>query len=157
MLELFEPCTIGNLELKNRFVRSATWDVTADNRGAVTDSSVALYQELGRGEIGLIITGFAFVSLLGQAAPGQYGIHSDDMLPGLRRLVEAAHQGGAKIALQIVHGGINSIYRRRQDELVQVVSNRNDIDLPYHEMTDTDIEDILDDFASAARRAVEVI
>ena len=70
-IDLFEPYRIGRLELRNRFVRSATWDATADDSGVVTDTSVALYRELGRGGVGLIITGFAFVSPTGQAAPGQ--------------------------------------------------------------------------------------
>jgi len=32
---MFEPCRIGNLEIANRFVRSATWDATADSEGKV--------------------------------------------------------------------------------------------------------------------------
>ena len=44
--DLFQPCRIGQLELSNRWVRSATWDATADSTGAVTDESVALYREL---------------------------------------------------------------------------------------------------------------
>ncbi len=155
MKDPFKPYKIGNLEVKNRFVRSATWDVTADENGAVTNNSVALFEELAKGDIGLIITGFAFISLLGQATPGQYGVHTDVMIPGLSKLVEATHRGGSKIALQIVHSGVNSIYRRRQEELVQVVSNNNYADKNYHEITESDIEEIINDFASAAQRAVE--
>ena len=79
---LFQPYKIGSLELKNRFVRSATWDGTADDSGAVTDTSVALYRELGKGGVGLVVTAYSFVTALGQAAPRQYGIHNDDMVPG---------------------------------------------------------------------------
>ena len=61
-LKIYESFRIGKLELKNRFVRSATWDSSADSDGAVTDESVAIYRELAKGEIGLIVTGFAFVS-----------------------------------------------------------------------------------------------
>ena len=39
MALLFEPIKIGRLELKNHFVRSATWDATADETGKVTDKS----------------------------------------------------------------------------------------------------------------------
>ena len=89
LIDLFEPFMIGKLELRNRFVRSATFDATANEAGVVTDNSVALYRTLGQGQIGLIITGFAFVSSQGQAGPGQYGVHNDDMIPGLHRLVQA--------------------------------------------------------------------
>ena len=152
---MFEPYRIGRLELRNRFVRSATWDATADSSGAVTDNSVALYRELGRGGVGLIMSGYAFVSSLEQAVPGQYGVHNDDMLPGLSRLVEAAHQGGARIALQIVHAGISSNYLRQKGMTVLAVSNMPETSRPHREMTDEDIESIISDFTAAALRARE--
>lgn len=154
-IDLFAPYSIGRLELRNRFVRSATWDATADSSGAVTDTSVALYRELGRGGVGLIVSGYAFVSPLGQAADGQYGVHSDDMLPGLRRLVRVAHQGGARIALQIVHAGISSNYLRRMGMTALAVSSLPEISRPHQEMTGEDIEIIIADFAAAALRARE--
>ncbi len=154
-VDLFQPYRIGNLELRNRFVRSATWDAAADSYGMVTDSSVALYRELGRGGVGLIMSGYAFVSSRGQAVQLQYGAHTDDMLPGLRKMVQAAHQGGARIALQIVHAGINSGYLSREGMTPLAVSEMPDMDRPHQEMTDEDIENILSDFASAAVRAKE--
>ncbi len=98
---LFEPITIGGLALKNRFVRSATWDATADKTGMVTDRSVELYQRLGAGGIGLIVSGFAFVSRSDQAVIAQYGIYANEMIPGLQRMVEAAKQDDTKVAVQI--------------------------------------------------------
>lgn len=153
--DLFEPYRIGRLELRNRFVRSATWDATADSSGAVTDHSLALYRELGQGGIGLIVSGYAFVSTLGQALVGQYGAHSDDMLPGLRRLVEAAHQGGTKIALQIVHAGIDSPYLLGQGTTLLAVSRIPEMRRPHREMTGEEIEGIISDFAAAALRGRE--
>ena len=153
--DLFEPYRIGRLELRNRFVRSATWDATADSSGAVTNGSVTLYRELGQGGVGLIVSGYAFVSPLGQARRGQYGVHTDDMIPGLRRLVQAAHQGDAKIALQVHHAGINSDYLRRKGITPLAVSRMHEISRPHREMTDEEIEAILSDFASAALRARE--
>ncbi len=154
-IDLFEPYRIGRLELRNRFVRSATWDATADSSGAVTGRSVALYRELGQGGIGLIVSGYAFVSTLGQALVGQYGAHSDDMLPGLRRLVEAAHQGGTKIALQIVHAGIDSPYLFGQGTTLLAVSRVPEMRRPHREMTGEEIERIISDFAAAALRGRE--
>jgi 2,4-dienoyl-CoA reductase-like NADH-dependent reductase (Old Yellow Enzyme family) len=152
---LFEPYKIGRLELKNRFVRSATWDATADSTGTVTEKSVALYRKLGEGGMGLIVSGYAFVSPLGQAAYGQYGAHTDDMIPGLRRLVQAVHQGGTKIALQIVHAGISSDYLHRQGIPSLAVSSLPQSNRPHRQMTEEEIETIIADFAAAARRGVE--
>ncbi len=154
-INLFEPYRIRNLELRNRFVRSATWDNTADNSGAVTDNSIALFQKLGGGGVGLIVTGFAFIAPDGQALSHQYGIHNDRMIPGLHKLVRAAHGGGAKIALQIVHAGINSAYLQQAGIVARAVSLKPDATTPHKEMTDEEIETIIAQFASAARRARE--
>ena len=143
------------MELKNRFVRSATWDATADNTGAVTDASLAIYRKLAQGGVGLIVSGYAFVSSLGQVVHNQYGVHSDDMLPGLRSLAEVVHREGTGIALQIVHAGINSRYLSRQGIASLAVSRLSEVDRPHREMTDADIEIIVADYASAALRAKE--
>ena len=63
MPELFDPVKVGSLELKNRLMRSATWDGAADSDGAVTDEAVALYRELGEGGVGLVVTGHAYLSV----------------------------------------------------------------------------------------------
>ena len=61
MSELFETCTMGNLELRNRFVRSATWEGMATVDGEVTDALVNLYRDLAKGKIGLAILSAASV------------------------------------------------------------------------------------------------
>lgn len=155
MLTIFEPFRIGGLELRNRFVRSATWDGMADGSGAVTDASVAMHRQLAEGGVGLIITGLAFVSTQGQAVHGQYGVHTDEMLPGLRRLVETAHRGRAKIALQVAHSGMGSDYLLQKGEPSLAVSQMPRLGRPHREMTEEDIETILSQFASAALRARE--
>jgi len=154
-VNLFGPYHIGNLELKNRFARSATWDNTADSSGAVTDDSVAIYEKLSKGGVGLIVTGFAFVAPDGQALPRQYGAHSDEMIPGLRKLVKTAHRGGAKIVLQIMHAGVNSAYLPRAGIVASAVSIKQDITTPHREMTDEKIEGIIAQFTSAALRGRE--
>jgi 2,4-dienoyl-CoA reductase-like NADH-dependent reductase (Old Yellow Enzyme family) len=155
--ELFEPIKIKNLELQNRVMRSATWDGSADESGGVTDDSIRIYRELGRGDIGLIVTGYAFVSHpLGQANPRQYGIYSDHLIPGWKRLVKTVHQAGkSKIAMQIVHAGINSPYLFNKGLTLQAVSQMPELKRPHRAMTDEEIKKIIDDFAKAAVRVRE--
>lgn len=155
--KLLKPFKIKNLELQNRIMRSATWDATADEKGGVTDLSVALYRELGDGNIGLIVTGYAYVSHpLGQANPGQYGIYNNRLIPGWKRLVKAVHRSGiSKIAMQIVHAGFNSGYLIRQGKSVLAVSKLTEAKRAHREMTDGDIERIISDFGKAAKRARE--
>lgn len=154
-MELFESCSVGTLELRNRFVRSATFDGCGDSSGAVTDVSVELYRVLGQGGLGLIVSAFAFVSSHGQAVPGQYGAHNDDMIPSLRRLVQTAHRGNTKIALQICHGGINSPYLNAVGSTTLAVSTMSEVSTPHREMTGEEIESIIADFVAAAVRGRE--
>ncbi len=105
MAELFEGTTINSMSLANRFVRSATWEGMADKHGAVTPRLTEMMVELARGEVGLIITGYAFVSPEGQSSPRQLAVYDDRYIPKLRDMVRAVHAVGGKIALQVVHGG----------------------------------------------------
>ena len=90
MSELFQSACIGNIEVRNRFVRSATWDGMADDNGAVTERMVDLYRSLAKGGVGLILTGYAFVTLRGKAGPGMLAADNDDLVPGLGELVVGA-------------------------------------------------------------------
>jgi len=121
----------------------------------VSDRSLALYHELGRSGVGLVITGFAFVSTNGQALPGQYSVCTDQMVPGLRRIVDAVHHGGTKIAIQIVHAGINSDYLRRKGIETVGMSHLHGMDIPHREMTSGEIRGVIEDFARAAVRCRE--
>ena len=105
MAELFQNVSINGMTLANRFVRSATWEGLADQDGFVTPKLTKMMVELAQNEIGLIISGYTFVSPEGQSNPGQLAIHDDRFVAGLWAMVEAVHKTGGKIALQIVHGG----------------------------------------------------
>lgn len=154
MYRVLQPASLGGLELRNRFMRSATWDATADETGAVTDLSVKLYEDLAAGGVGLIVTGFAFVSDLGRTNPGHYGIHCDEMIPGISRLVQAAHEHGAKIAIQIAHAGGVSPYLAQRGKTA-LAPSQIEGQQPQRALTGEEIEGIIDDFAAAAVRARE--
>jgi len=101
----FSPMKIRDMEVKNRFVRSATYECMAKETGEVTDELVNLYRHLAAGEVGLIITGYTFIHPLGRAFKYHAGIHNDEMIPGLKRMVDAVHREEGKIVFQISHAG----------------------------------------------------
>ncbi|MFC1999362.1 NADH:flavin oxidoreductase [Chloroflexota bacterium] len=153
--DVFSNIKIRGMELPNRFVRSATHDASADNTGAVTDRSVHIYERLGEANIGLIISGYAYVSDHGQARDGQYGAHIDEMVPGLKRMAMAAHRGGGKVALQIAYTGMDSPHLRGKGIPSLVPSKIESSEFPHREMTGDDIEAIIRDFGTAAVRSRE--
>ena len=102
---LFESVKIGSMTLRNRFVRSATYDGCAEKSGHVSQKQLDLFEELARGGVGLIITGITYVHPSGQISPYQNSLASDDCIPGFRKLAETVHNQGAKIAVQLFHAG----------------------------------------------------
>ena len=67
MSALFTPMKIGKMEVKNRFVHSATYEAMALETGEVTDDMIKRYRNLAKGEIGLITPGYMTVHPLGKA------------------------------------------------------------------------------------------
>jgi 2,4-dienoyl-CoA reductase-like NADH-dependent reductase (Old Yellow Enzyme family) len=148
MAELFDHTSINGMSLPNRFVRSATWEGLADKDGSVTNKLIDLIFALAKGEVGLIITSYAFVSREGQSSPGQLAVYDDRFVPGLGDMVRAVHSAGGKIALQLVHGGCHSNPGLSGLEAVGPSAHP-----ACREASKEDISDIITDFAQAAGRA----
>ncbi len=154
---LFTPRNIGTLEVKNRFVRSATHEGMAAESGKVTDQLLKRYRTLAKGGVGAIIPGYMFIHPLGKSAKNQIGIHNDDMIPGLKKLVEAVHGEGGMVFFQVNHGG-----RQTTKALIGQVpmapsdSGRDPIYFfKPRVMTEAQIEEVIRAYAAAAGRAVE--
>ena len=108
MKHLFETTSINGMTLPNRFVRSATWEGMAAADGSVSARLTEKMVELARGDVGLIISGYSFVRPEGRSTPGQLAVYDDRFVPGLKRMVDAVHAAGGRIAQQIVHGGASA-------------------------------------------------
>lgn len=157
MSQLFTPKKIGNLEIQNRFVHSATYECMARENGEVSDELIKRYSDLAKGEIGLIIPGYLYIHPKGRAVKFQTGIYSDDLVEGLRQLVRAVHMEGTKIVFQLVHSG-----RQTTKELIGQTpmgpfqGARDAIFMVKpKEMTEEEIQEIIKAFGAAAKRAKE--
>ena len=152
---LFTEHAIGTLMLPNRLIRSATAESMADDRGVPKRQLAELYKALAEGGVGLIITGHLYVHPLGKAHPGMTGIYEDQLVPELRRLTDAVHDEGGKIAAQINHAGAQS---RGGSESIRTLLAPSDMPgtQPTHSaraMTSEEISGVIDCFAQAAGRA----
>ena len=155
MSELFQKAFIGNMELRNHFVRSATWEGMAGENGEVTEPLIDIYRNLAKGGVSLILTGFAFVAKRGKAVSRKLGADNDALIPGLNRLTEAVHAQGGKIVLQIAHGGSQGMFDTGMPlESPSTVKERATGNVPV-EMTIDNIKRVINEFADAARRAKE--
>jgi 2,4-dienoyl-CoA reductase-like NADH-dependent reductase (Old Yellow Enzyme family) len=102
---LFTPGRIGNVELKNRVVMPSMTSRNADREGHVTDNTIAYFCARADGGVGLITVEMASPEKAGRHRNFELGIYDDRFLPGLTRLVEALHERGSKVSIQLGHGG----------------------------------------------------
>lgn len=156
MSKLFESAKIGKLDIKNRFIHSATYEGMAKENGQVTDEILKKYENLAKGEVGLIIPGHMYVLPTGRAFKYQAGIHSDNMIPGLKALVDGVHESGGTIFFQLAHAGSQTTKDVAGAVPIGPSSKGRD---PINfvkpkEISDKDIQDAIEAFGSAAKRAI---
>lgn len=103
--KLLEPGRIGNMELKNRMIMPGMGTNLAAADGTVSDVIVNYYARRANGGVGLIITEVCCPDPSGRVIPGEIEITNLSFMPGLSRIPHAVHSGGAKVCLQLAHGG----------------------------------------------------
>jgi 2,4-dienoyl-CoA reductase-like NADH-dependent reductase (Old Yellow Enzyme family) len=154
MAALFEEITLNGMTMRNRMVRSATWEGMCDQDGRPTEKLINLYRELAQGGVGLIVTGFTFVQPEGKQLIGKMGIHTDDFASHFQKLTAAVHEAGVKIAVQLVHAGGQTSAETigRQPLAPSAVKVDQFPEIPA-ELTKDEIQDIVLAFGEGARRA----
>ena len=154
MTTLFEETAIIGMTLRNRLVRSATWEGMCEQDGRPTEKLLNCYRDLAQGGIGLIISGFAFVRPDGKQFPGKMGFHTDDFARTYEDLTSTVHNAGGKIAVQLVHAGgqTDANNAGRQPLAPSAVQVDQFPEMPA-ELTKDEISEIIAAFAEGARRA----
>jgi len=153
---LLSPVKIGSLSVKNRIVMPAMGTNYLEYDGSVNQRYLAYMGARAKGGTGLIITEAAFVHPSGKLSPRELGIHRDELVPGLRTLVDEVHRGGAKVCIQLGHAGRQTYHVLTEQPLLAPSAIACPLckELPM-EMSKTDIDGTVDSFGEAARRARE--
>jgi len=153
MKKLFDKTKINQMELKNRFVRSATWEGLANSDGSCSVKLVNLMLELAKGQVGLIITSHAYVTQNGQAGIKQLGIYSDQVISSYIEMVKKVQKEGSKIIMQIAHAGGRASIQLIKSQPFGPSSLEIKDCMMCREMTKSEIFQIIEDFKNAAVRA----
>lgn len=153
MKTLFDSTSINHILLKNRFVRSATWEALADDHGHLTESLLTLYADLAKGDVGLIITGCVYVSPDGKGLPGMLGIYDDLAKESCRKLVNGVHQYGGKLVAQLSYSGTQSIIQSVAPVFSPSAVPEKSTGIVGKEMSEQDIALLKGSFVQAALRA----
>ncbi|WP_119726696.1 alkene reductase [Thermomonospora amylolytica] len=165
MNELFEPVTVGGIELPNRLFMAPMTRSRATPGGLVTELTAEYYAQ--RAAAGLIITEGVQPSVIGQGYIDTPGLHSAEQVAAWRKVTDAVHAAGARIFAQLMHSGrIGHPVLYPDGALpvapspipsgVQLFTPDGMLDHPTpREMTPADIARTVRDFADAARNAID--
>jgi len=100
---VFGPARLGPLTLKNRIIKSATFE-GASPKGVVTDELIAFHERVARG--GAAMTTVAYLAVSPEGRTDRHCVLlGEGSLSGLGRLTAAVHGAGALASAQIGHAG----------------------------------------------------
>lgn len=152
---LFEPGRIGTLPIKNRIVMApmVPWGLVEPD-GMLSPRGIDYYAERAKGGAGLITTGAAITKpdLEYRRAQRLFRIDDAQCIPRLRDLVEAVHEHGARISIQLTPGTGRVIFPPAAKQPVgpSVLPNVWDPSVMTRELATEEIEALVTSFAMAA-------
>lgn len=162
MTDLFTPITLGKVELANRIIMAPLTRCRATLEHIPTDIMATYYSQ--RASAGLIIAEATMVAEDQSAFFHEPGIYSDEQVLAWSKVTEAVHAKGGKIFLQLWHGGRACHPALNNGKVpvgasaiaIQGEAHTPEGNMPYvvpKVLKDSEMPDILDDFAKAAKNA----
>lgn len=154
--KLFEKLTLANgVTVQNRFMLAPMCDDSSDD-GKVNDQQLT-YMKTRAANVGIADTGYAYVNDSGIQLRGQLSAAHDSDVPGLTKLAKVMKAGGAKAILQLSHAGRDSTGSVQNGTRVYAPTKMDFAWINYSldEMTEDDIEQVIDDYKQATKRAIQ--
>ncbi|MBX6388747.1 MAG: NADH:flavin oxidoreductase [Frankia sp.] len=103
MPDVFAPAKLGPITLRNRVIKSATFEGRTPD-ALVTDDLIEYHLAPARGGVGM--TTVAYLAVAPEGRTNRHQIYwRPEAMPGLRRLTDAVHETGAAVSAQIGHAG----------------------------------------------------
>ena len=101
--QIFTPCQIGPMTLRNRSIRSAAFENMCHGNKP-TQELFDYHTAVAKGGIGMTTIAYAAVNRSGVSFDGQLYMR-EEIVPDLKKLTDAIHAEGAKASIQIGHCG----------------------------------------------------
>lgn len=155
--KLFTPIKIGGVEIKNRIAMSPMTIDCANKDETPSEQQIAYYAERAKGGTGLVRVEVTTVDKLHRYQQRSLGLHSDELIAGHKKLVDAVHAQGAKIQPQLAHTGPESLapfYENLQPLGASVIRTQTTKQV-CREATVEELEAIIEMYGEAARRTME--
>jgi 2,4-dienoyl-CoA reductase-like NADH-dependent reductase (Old Yellow Enzyme family)/thioredoxin reductase len=157
---LFSEGSIGKLKIKNRILKAPQSTGMSNMDGTVSDRLIRYYTEQARGGVGLVVVEYAYVDdIASKSAHCHLGISNNEHIPGLAWLAETIMDNGARAGIQIEHCGRQKFLGTPPIVAPSAMPwpalyDRVGLDAVPHELSISEIQDIVEAFGDAAQRAV---
>lgn len=154
-MNLFDKTKIKNYELKNRLVMEPMCMYSAfKHDGIPTYFHFAHYVSRAIGQVGMIIIESTGVAPEGRITDDCLGLYNDAQIAPFKSIVDAVHEEGSIIGVQLNHAGRKSTASDGIDTIYgpSAIAYSNDSRTPVA-LTTTEIKRIIKDFQDAAVRA----
>lgn len=156
---LFSPLKLGSAVLKNRIVCAAHGNQVADPvTFMVTERAKAYYREKAAGGAAAVIMVSSSVDPRADYFPANnFALWTDDIIPGLKQIVDVCHQHDCKFFVQPSHPGSHQICHVQVDEVPLAPSQVPAIEVPNQvpqALSVEEIHNIQDLFVAAVKRIV---
>ncbi len=156
LAHLLSPTAIKGMELANRVVMPPMGTSLGNRDATVSDKLLAYMGRRAQARPGLIISEIAAVHESGSLINTELGIYDDRFIPGLKRLSDTIHAGGARAGIQLHHGGRECFFLLNEGRAMGPSAEPSLIyGMPPKEMSLDDMRIIRESFAAAAVRARE--
>ncbi|MBO6899307.1 MAG: NADPH-dependent 2,4-dienoyl-CoA reductase [Shimia sp.] len=147
---MLAPLDLGFTTLKNRVLMGSMHTGLEETKD--WNRVAEFYGERARGGVGLIVTGGMAPSREGGVFPGAAGLFTDEDIANHKIVTDRVHDGGGKIAMQILHAGRYAY----GPECVSASPVKSPISpFPPKELDEEGIEKQIQDFITATVRARE--
>jgi 2,4-dienoyl-CoA reductase-like NADH-dependent reductase (Old Yellow Enzyme family) len=152
-MQAFEATSLAGIQMKNRILRSATYESMCDALGHPQPSYYKLYEKVSDGGVGAIITGYVAVNRTGRM-PRFMGIIDDDAyIEEFGKLSSVVHANNTPIFMQIAHcGGASSKVVTNTEPVAPSPFVNKLLRQKARELSHTEIEGIVGDFVKAIIR-----
>lgn len=156
---LTTPFSVKNLALKNRVVMPPMCQYQASD-GVANDWHFVHYTSRAIGGVGLIIVEMTNIAANGRITPHCLGLWNDTQRDALKRIVDAVHYHGSKIAVQIGHAGRKALGAEYVDAPSPILYDGNDTDSRWayqtpRDLNKADIAALIQKYGESVRRAVQ--
>ncbi|SNX54981.1 NADPH dehydrogenase NamA [Thermoanaerobacterium sp. RBIITD] len=150
---LFTPLKIKNTTIKNRIMMSPMCQYSAGQDGIANSWHFVHYVTRAVGGVGLIMLEATAVESRGRISDGDLGLWSDNQVEPLKKIVDECKKYGAVVGVQLAHAGRKCQVLSEMPVAPSTMEWSNEYKIP-HEITKSEIDEIINNFKSAALRAL---